>query len=156
MSIELKFRCWHDGKMYWGIGLATCTVILYNWARICTDYAEGTDPELYEQKCISPPELGRVGRGLVEIMQFTGLKDKTGEDLYAEDICSQEGEPDFIVKPTFGGFIGVDISGWDPMASPFPLVGADMMKTKIKFIIGLTGMMVRIVVGWDHMILGES
>jgi len=58
---EIKFRAWHNGKMIQGVGVYEGTAII--------DINEDS-PYLWT----------------AEVMQFTGLHDKNGKEIYEGDI----------------------------------------------------------------------
>jgi len=68
---DIKFRCWDGERMFENIGLTPIEVIVY-------DFHNG--------KMIPPTEDWRFGRDTVNIMQFTGLKDKNNKDIYEGDV----------------------------------------------------------------------
>jgi hypothetical protein len=57
------------------------------------------------------------------VMQYTGLKDKNGKDIYEGDVLKIEKEPNAEVIYGNGSFVGKEVNGWDPMADYFPLCG---------------------------------
>jgi len=109
MSRELKFRAWDT---------ATNRMLVTGFNLL----GEVTCFDIVSQKLMEEP-LGRTTLdriGDVEIMQFTGLKDRNSKEIYEGDIISVEREHDTIlVECKFGtierqmatGFL-VDITGF--------------------------------------------
>ena len=133
---EIKFQVILQGKIIGEIG----TVEYFN-----TGLWWFVDYRLPEDEQILDGGLGHLFPNVKNLTldhltyrEYTGLRDNKrtdeypkGQEIYEGCICSQKDEPNFVVESSPGGFIGVDINGWDPMASPFPLVGSDMSETEV-------------------------
>jgi uncharacterized phage protein (TIGR01671 family) len=84
MSREIKFRAWNT--------------VIGGWA--------GDEPSSLEELILEDNSVlsTKALREDFYFMQYTGLKDRDGADLYEEDIIT-DGEHSFIVKWQSGGFV---------------------------------------------------
>lgn len=79
---DIKFRAWNDGEMILNIGLTPPSDGL-------TPYKVPDDSNGYEDMTYYPEAI---------LMQYTGLKDKNGVEIYEGDIIRDR----FVSQPGFG------------------------------------------------------
>lgn len=103
MTRELKFRAWHpaEKKMWSDVGVDDCGNAILDTRNRGLQYLKGESV----------------------VMQYTGLKDKNGKEIYEGDVLATPGEANAVVIFVKGSFCGKEINGWDPMNAVFPLAG---------------------------------
>lgn len=100
---EIKFRAWMsndkypDGKMYY-IGKDSPFVINFNGDVI--EVYKGNNFNQVKSDCY----WARVGNNDIQLMQYTGLKDKSGKEIYEGDIINNHFEVKF--NDYYGAYMG--------------------------------------------------
>jgi uncharacterized phage protein (TIGR01671 family) len=125
MVREIKFRAWDKKSKKMLYGDFCIWASSGRWA--IYDDEDGGKSGLWEHNISDDYDL--------EVMQYTGLHDKNGKEIWEGDILSDslvttKDDPAkdgyFLYSEVIfseGSFCGKEINGWDPMTEIYPLAG---------------------------------
>lgn len=105
---EIKFRAWFNGKkrMVYNLGFDDRSFTTLDDPTL----QENEMPSVWDKDCIIDDSYYE-GAFSYEIMQYTGLKDKNGIEIYEGDIILAYKDYKYVVK------FSTDRGGWFPFAT---------------------------------------